>query len=105
MSRYAHFACVECKKTLFLGKIVFHASGTINYFHLGASETPNSQCPELNRALWKMLVDHANHPLRVLIEGTPEYDAFMDDEQVVRIGGDEPGHDISFEEYLKDWDG
>ena len=105
MSRYATFACMDCKISLFLGKIVFHAGGTIHYFHLGAIETPNSHRLELNRVLWKMLADHAGHPLCVLVEGTPEYDTFMNDEQVVRIGGDEPGHDISFEESLRGWGG
>jgi hypothetical protein len=105
MSRYAHFACLECKVTLFLGKVVSRSDDTVNYFHRGESQLRNSQRPELNGTLWKMLADHAGHPLRVLLEWTPEYDAFMDDEAVVRLGGDEPGHDIPFEEYLKDWDG
>jgi hypothetical protein len=105
MSRYAHFACLECRVTLFLGKVVSRSDDTINFFRRTNLDTPNSQRSELNRALWKMLADHAGHPLRVLLEWTPEYDAFMDDEAVVWIGGDEPGHDIPFEEYLKDWNG
>jgi hypothetical protein len=105
MSRYAQFACMECKVALFLGKIVYTAADSINFFHLGGIDIPNTQRLELNRVLWKMLADHANHPLRVVTEGTREYDVLTDDEEVVWIGGDEPGRDIPFEEYLKDWNG
>ena len=104
MSRYAVFACLDCKISLFLGKIVFTPSDDINFFHRGVADARNWQRPELNRVLWKMLADHANHPLRVVTEGTQEYNTLMD-EDLVWIGGDEPGHDISCEEYLKDWDG
>jgi hypothetical protein len=102
MSRYAHFACLDCKITLFLGKVISHPGGTVNYFHRGELKERHSQRPELNGTLWKMLADHAGHSLRVLVEWAPEFNVFMDDGAVVEIGGDEPGHDIPFEEYLKD---
>jgi hypothetical protein len=105
MGRAAHFVCLECKVTLHLGKAIRRSDDTVNYFHRGESQLPNSQRPELNRTLWKMLADHAGHSLRVLLEWTPEYNAFMEDEAVVWLGGDEPGHDIPFEDYLKDWNG
>ena len=104
MARSAYLACVDCKVMFWLGKAIFNPNETINYF-LGVKEGHNWQDPELNRVLWKMLADHASHPLRVLVEWTPEYDAFMENEQKVDIGGDEPGQDISIEEYLKGWEG
>jgi hypothetical protein len=71
----------------------------IGYFQDGY--TANSGQPELTRALWKFLADHATHPLRVLLPDTPGYD---DLDQFRGIGGDERG-DVSFAEYLDGWPG
>ena len=51
-----------------------------------------------------MLADHAGHHLRVVIdiEGTPYYTDDLFD-NLTLIGGDAIG-DISFEEYLSDWE-
>ncbi|HZO73515.1 MAG TPA: hypothetical protein VFB60_15045 [Ktedonobacteraceae bacterium] len=104
MSRYADFACIDCKVGLWLGKAILRDDGRVNYFKIGAEEDPpNSQRPELNRVLWKMLADHANHNLRVFVEGEPG-EELLEDPAFVEIGGDEIG-DLSFEDYLKDWHG
>jgi hypothetical protein len=95
---------MDCKVMFWLGKAVFNPNYTVNYF-IGVKEGRNWQEPDLNRVLWKMLADHAGHSLRVLVEWTPELNEFMENERKVDIGGDEPGQDISIEEYLKDWDG
>src|SRR5215472_11883497 len=103
MSRYANLACVDCKVKLWLGKTIFREDDSINYFHIGGPEQPpNSQRPELNRTIWKMLADHAGHHLQVVVEGNPD-DELLDDDDFVEIGG--PGSALSFEEYLKGWDG
>jgi hypothetical protein len=83
-----------------LGKAVRGEDGTIRYFHRGGS-LPNSRQLEPTRALWKFLADHAEHPLRVLMPGVPEYERLDD---FVEIGGDRIV-DIPFEEYLRDWPG
>ena len=72
------------------------------FFHIGTSEDPpNSARPVLNRALWKMLADHARHTFRVVTDQDPEYKALG---AYVEIGGDED-RDVGFEAYLKGWPG
>jgi hypothetical protein len=105
MARSAFFVCMDCKVKFWLGKAVFHPNDTVDYFFGVGHEAHNWQNQEANHVLWKMLADHAGHPLRVLVEWTPEFDALVEDEEVVWIGGDEIGHEISIEEYLTDWDG
>jgi hypothetical protein len=105
MARSALFACMDCKVKFWLGKSVFHPNDTVDYFIGVGDEAHNWQDQASNRVLWKMLADHTGHTLRVLVEWTPEFNAFAEDDDVVWIGGDEPGRDISIEEYLKDWDG
>lgn len=103
MSRYANFACIDCKVKLWLGKAIFREDDTIDYFKIGSEEDPpNSQRPELNRTIWKMFADHAGHQLRVVVEGDPDED-LLDDDDFVEIGGH--GSAISFDQYLKDWHG
>ena len=103
MSRYAWFACTDCKVMLWLGKAVFHDSDErINFFHIGPSEEPpNAARTVLNRVLWKMHADHARHTLRVVADQDPAYPSL---EEYVEIGGDEE-RDIDFEAYLKGWGG
>lgn len=103
MSRYAWFACTDCQVMLWLGKAIHDgAESQIRYFHIGASEEPpNSARPVLNRALWKMLADHAHHTFRVVTDQDPEYKAL---EAYVEVGGDED-RDIDFETYLAGWPG
>jgi hypothetical protein len=104
MSRYADLVCIDCKVSLWLGKAIFREDNSINYFKIGDQEDPpNSQRLELNRAIWKMLADHAGHNLRVIVEGEPDED-ILEDDAFVEIGGDTI-NDISFDEYLKDWPG
>jgi hypothetical protein len=102
MSRYANLACLECKVMVWLGKAIFADNGRINYFKIGGPEDPpNSKRTTLNRVIWKMLADHAGHPLRVVVEGDPEYPLLG---EFVEIGGSETG-DIDFDSYLNGWNG
>lgn len=101
---YGYFTCLDCKVYLFLGKSVIRDDKP-SYFHIGSALEPrNAARPELNRVLWKMLADHAEHNLRVAIQGDETFERIREDETFVRIGGD-TDIDISFEEYLKDWPG
>lgn len=87
---------------LWLGKIVRQPDGTTNYFKAGPAEAPpNSAQPGRTRALWKLLADHAGHPLRVISEGEPGYNEIG---EYVNIGDNEP-NDVSFERYLENWRG
>lgn len=102
MSTYAWFACTTCKVHLWLGKAVYNEDKSIHYFHIGAAESPrNSEQPTLNRVLWKMLADHAGHPLRVI---TPQDAEYQELDAYREIGGDQYG-DIEVEDYLRDWRG
>ncbi len=44
---------------------------------------------------------HAGHPIRVAVEGAPDFDVIGD---YTEIGGDE-FMDISFDDYLRGWKG
>jgi hypothetical protein len=88
---------------LWLGKAIHDgAESQSKYFHMGTSEEPpNSARPVLNRALWKMLADHAHHTFRVVTDQDPEYKTL---EAYVEVGGDED-RDMDFEAYLTGWPG
>lgn len=102
-NHYADFVCIDCKVHLWLGKTIFRKDGSIAYFKIGGPEDlPNSQRPELNRSVWKMLADHAGHQLRVVVEDSPDA-GLLDDGNFIRIGG--PGAAISFEKYVESWEG
>jgi len=103
MSQYAWFACTDCQVMRWLGRAVRDGPDRqIRYFHIGASEdAPNSARPVLNRALWKMLADHAHHTFRVVTDQDPEYKAL---EAYVEVGGDED-RDLDFEAYREGWPG
>ncbi len=74
--------------------------GVAYTFHIGtAEEPPKSARTVLNRALWKMLANHARHALRVVTDQDPEYKSLG---EYVEIGGEED-RDIDFEAYLKGW--
>lgn len=96
MSHYAVLVCPSCRVSLFLGKAVYAAApaapprpgapAPISHFHLGSDGAPpNSAQPELTRALWRMLAQHAGHPLAVLVEGDPRYEQAA---EYAEIGGD-----------------
>ena len=99
MSVSGWLACPHCATCLALGTAYRLGNQRVGYFQDGYA--PNSAQPELTRALWKFVADHASHPLRVLLPGTPGYD---DLDHFREIGGDEHD-DIPFAEYLKDWPG
>jgi hypothetical protein len=87
---------------LWLGKIVINSDRGSRYFHIGDANAPrNSQRPQLNRAMWKLLAECAFHRLRIVSESEPGY---PDLDKYTEIGGDKIG-DISFDAYLKDWPG
>ncbi|MFI9402735.1 hypothetical protein [Nocardia sp. NPDC052316] len=102
MSIYADLVCTQCDVRLWLGKVIHHGDANPIYFHAGpADEAPNWARDELNAVLWKLLAEHARHPLRVVVEGDadgPPTDAS------VELGGDR-GVDISFGDYLAGWPG
>lgn len=101
MSIYADLVCTRCNIRLWLGKAIHH-SHELAYFHIGsADQPPNWAREELNAVLWKMLANHARHPLKVIIEGDHDDEPF---EEVLEIGGGEP-NDVSFTEYLRNWPG
>ncbi len=83
MSLDGWLACIECRMCLALGKPIRPDGDEIRYFQVGY--VANSAQPDLTRALWKFLADHAGHPLRVLVTGQPGYD---DLEHFIEIGGD-----------------
>ncbi|GIJ31070.1 hypothetical protein [Micromonospora sediminimaris] len=99
MSLTGWLACPQCATCVALGTAYRLGDQRIGYFQDGY--TANSGQPELTRALWKFLADHATHSLRVLLPDTPGYD---DLDQFREIGGDEQG-DVSFAEYLDGWPG
>jgi hypothetical protein len=102
MSRYAYFACRQCAVKLWLGKAVTDQDERVVYFHIGDVGGPrNSEQPEVDRSLWKLLADHAGHSLCVIVEGDPEYGALGD---YATIGGDGVD-DIPFNRFLEGWPG
>jgi hypothetical protein len=101
MSVYAYLVCTQCNVWLWLGRVI-HDDREPIYYHLGADEeSPNWAREGLNAVLWKMLADHARHPLTVRVEGDRGYEPTGD---AVELGGSAV-HDIDFAEYLKDWPG
>ncbi len=102
MARSAYFACMNCKVKLWIGVAI--PRDPVRYFSRFGGKKRNWEDPELNRVVWKLFADHAGHELRVLLEWTREFDAFSE-EEAVEIGGDDPEYDISFEHYLKGWEG
>ena len=102
MSQYGYLGCRSCRVKLWLGKAVLADDGSVRYFHIGSGESePNSHRLELNRALWKLLADHARHEFVVVIEGDPAYAELG---AYATIGGDAID-DVPFEEFLRDWPG
>ena len=70
ISTYTYLACEQCNVRLWLGAAVHERHDPI-YFHIGdGSEPPNWARRELNAALWKLLADHARHPLKVIATRT-----------------------------------
>ncbi len=100
MSIYADLVCRQCKVSLWLGKRVEPEAGGV-YFHRVSAGKANSTDTLLNRVLWKFLADHAGHPMEVVDERQPDYDAIADFDE---IGSDEIGG-TTFEAYVKDWPG
>lgn len=99
MGQYAYLGCRECQLVMWLGKTIYNSDGKPSYFAI--AEQLTSTHIETIRSVIKMFAECAGHDLRVVIEGDPELDEFMEFRE---IGGDSID-DISFDEYLKDWPG
>jgi hypothetical protein len=107
MSEYGYLVCSDCRVVLDLGKAVKAPDGPVSYYQIGDQE-PNWQMPDVSRALWKMLADHTGHCLRPIRESSPEYEAWLADEEATGgytvIGGDKLD-DVPFADYLAGWPG
>jgi hypothetical protein len=103
MSMTGSLVCEQCWVSLPLGQYLRSADHEVAWFKRDAE--PNSQNPELTRALWKFLAEHASHTLRTYLTGDEAWETVPAEIEIVMIGGDIPGQDPSFEEYLKDWPG
>ncbi|MBX5452120.1 MAG: hypothetical protein IRZ24_18800 [Thermogemmatispora sp.] len=104
-SRYAHLFCPLCYKMLFLGQVFPPEQKQLLFFLHGKDPSqPNHKQHQLSRALWKMLADHTDHDLFVVLEGSWHYERHLADEWICEIGGDGP-RDTPFEDYLQDWPG
>ena len=68
MSRYGFLVCDDCKDMLWLGKAVYGEDNRIDHFNINSPEAKDSDNSVLNRAVWKMLAEHAGHTLRVAID-------------------------------------
>jgi len=69
MDSQASFVCVDCRELLHLGNVKIDERRKVCSFHrVSPVDLPNHEQTMLNRALWKMLADHAGHALRVVIE-------------------------------------
>ncbi|TCO52476.1 hypothetical protein [Actinocrispum wychmicini] len=102
MSDDAYLVCPPCQVLLPLGKPLVGDDGSVVRFHRGAEDAPpNSGQPDLTRALWKFLAEHAGHPMRVKFSYEPDFDVIAG---FRRVGGDTVD-DVPFDEYLRDWPG
>jgi hypothetical protein len=102
ISTYAYLICEESEEQMWLGKAIRTPDGHVRYFHIGGPEEPlNSDRPDLTRALWKFLADHAGHRIRVAFDTDDDVDEFA---AFTKIGGDKID-DIPFEQYLEGWPG
>ena len=99
MGMYGWLVCEDDRIRFWLGKAYRLGDRRVGVFQRG--DGPNAAKPELTRALWKFLADHAGHTLRVLTDDDPAYDELED---FVEVGGDTI-HDIPFSTYLQDWPG
>lgn len=101
MSQNGYLVCTRCEVYLALGQYVRESDRP--YFHSGVpGGPPNSAQRELTSAVWRFLAEHASHDIRVMLSGDPEFESLGD---IAEIGGDRPLKDITFEDYLRDWQG
>ncbi len=99
MSIYGYLGCRECRKVVYLGKIIYDNNHKPYYFSMGSRVT--SHDTETVRAIFKMLTECVGHDIRVIDEGDPQMDDF-DEYLYIGIAGP---NGISFEDYLRDWPG
>ncbi len=104
-SSYAHLFCHNCHVMLFLGSASLDDAGRPLFFLRGNNPPlPNHHQQLLSRALWKLLADHAEHELSVLVSDDPRYAHTLAEAGTCEIGSDGPS-DLSFEDYLHNWPG
>ena len=96
MSQYAYLICEQCKSAIFLGQAVMaRDNASVFYFHRGpAGAVKNANNEILNKAIWKMLAEHVNHSIRVVLEYSIDPETWK---EMTRL--DEP----SLEAYIGDW--
>jgi hypothetical protein len=100
---FASLACLDCGIVLPLGSFWANAEPGARYI-VTADGTPAFEHVDTNRALWKMLAEHVYHPVRVIGRRSPLV-AQLDRPDVIVIGGDREGIDLSARDYLADWPG
>lgn len=99
----AYLVCPSRKLTLGMGKPLREPDGTIRQFASG-NETfpPNSEQPDLTKALWKFLADTAGEALYIKFDYGEEFETIAG---YPEIGGDAEDDNIPFEDYLRGWSG
>lgn len=103
MSIYAYLVCPSRKLTLGLGKPLRGPDGTIIRFAAGSETTPpNSEQPDLTKALWKFLADTTGEALYVKFDYDEEFETIAG---YPRVGGAAEDGDVPFEDYLRGWPG
>ncbi len=101
MSEYIWIACERCGVNLCLGKLSKAENGQNFLYTQSKPVVLATEDTEVNRALWKFLANHFNHNITIVSDYSSHFEVVA---SYTEIGGDEIG-DISFESYLKDWDG
>lgn len=101
MSIDGYLGCRECRKLIYLGKIVYGENVGDNYFAIAGQAT--SQDTQTVRAIFKMFGECIGHDIRVMKSGDPQLDELMDTEYLYI--GDVAPYGITFEDYLRDWPG
>lgn len=100
MSEAAWLVCWQCKVTLGLGKAVKEKeSDRITSFV--TTKGVGSAQPVRTKALWRMMSDHAGHPLEVVREFSRRFDDIGELDE----NGDDVYVDIDIEEFAKDYPG
>jgi hypothetical protein len=107
VSEYAYLICRDDRVMLGLGRAIKRDDGSVHYF-LSGGKQPNSQQPDLDRALWKFLADHTGHRIEVIRESSRAYQDWTVDQDangIYRQVGGDARDDIPFEQFLAGWPG
>ena len=101
MSRYAWLACPRLQLKIWLGKIVSDETGAVHHFRVGNQPSPSNSKndPSSTGPSGKFLAETAGEDLCVVTDLHPKDEVLED---YLEIGGDSV-EDISFGDYLKNW--